>query len=398
MISLDDIQQRAQKLWDSGGALRASLGGDDLFPYNVPFRKPSAQEWLDDFANLRKATLKLERNSKSIVGIGYSLGFTEVAHQKLGRLKIPERIAFDTLEDLAAYIGETAALERFKRITDLIRSREPRLLPWLKLRPLRALECDRVLPQLLVVVDHFHTHVRPMRYARELGIPGIDSKFIEENRGVLSDWLDLLLPPDVIDVTARGLADGAFERRYGLKVEEPRIRFRWLDRERTIAGSLTDATVPLSQFAGYAPVCSSIIITENKVNFLTFPPSPNSIAIFGGGYAIDLLAQVPWLAAQPLYYWGDLDTHGFAILSRLRGHWPRARSVLMDLSTLLAHRDLWTSEPIECRCLDDLENLIDSERDLYDDLRFNRLGEYIRLEQERIAYAAVEATVPLPNK
>ena len=49
-----------------------------------------------------------------------------------------------------------------------------------------------------------------------------------------------------------------------------------------------------------------------------FPQSPDVLAIFGGGYAIDLLPALPWIANQPLHYWGDLDTHGFAILSRLR--------------------------------------------------------------------------------
>jgi hypothetical protein len=47
-------------------------------------------------------------------------------------------------------------------------------------------------------------------------------------------------------------------------------------------------------------------------------------------YAIDRLGSLPWLREKPLYYWGDIDTHGFAILSRLRRHWEHARSLLMD--------------------------------------------------------------------
>jgi hypothetical protein len=34
-------------------------------------------------------------------------------------------------------------------------------------------------------------------------------------------------------------------------------------------------------------------------------------------------------------YWGDLDTHGFAILDELRAHCPHAESLLMNRATFL---------------------------------------------------------------
>jgi hypothetical protein len=114
--------------------------------------------------------------------------------------------------------------------------------------------------------------------------------------------------------------------------------------------------VPLTEFAGYAPACRHVIITENKVNFLALPPCLGGLAIFGSGYAIDLLRSVPWLDCQPLHYWGDVDTHGFAILSRLRATWPHAQSFVMDRGALLAHRELWTEEPMESRCVRDLHS------------------------------------------
>ena len=62
-------------------------------------------------------------------------------------------------------------------------------------------------------------------------------------------------------------------------------------------------------------------------------------------------------------YWGDIDTHGFAILDRLRAWLPQARSVLMDRETLLAHRDRWVSEDRPARST--LTRLTPAERDLY---------------------------------
>lgn len=417
MISPQDIRVRACKLWATGTPLRAVLAAivsasvpdvdprssepathgeaglhpdaPAFFPYSISFRKPTAQEWLDHFADLRDATTALEGESKAHCGSGYTITFRDVAHQRLGRLRTPERITFESVEDLAACAGETHSLRHFIELVRFVQEREPRMIPWLTERPLTALASARLLPQLSAIACHLQENPRPNRFARELGIPGVDSKFIEDNRTILAEWLDRLLPRETIDETVRGLADHGFERRYGLRFEEPLIRFRWLDRSRAPA-CLADATIPLSAFSAYAPGCEHVIITENKVNFLTLPQSPNTLAIFGSGYAIELLRAIPWLASQPLYYWGDLDTHGFAILSRLRLHFPDARSFLMDRDTLMNHRDLWTEELSATRVLHDLANLDPHEQMLYDDLRYDRLGDRVRLEQERLTYQVVK--------
>lgn len=191
----------------------------------------------------------------------------------------------------------------------------------------------------------------------------------------------------------RGLADDGFEKRFGLRYDEPLIRFRWLDRSCSLGEAITDATVPLSQFSAYAPQCQRVFVTENRVNFMTFPECTGSLVIFGGGYAIDRLGSLLWLGKQPLYYWGDIDTHGFAILSRLKGYWEHTQSLLMDRNTLLAHEALWSEEPGKRRCMHDLPGLNAEELALYDDLRTDRLGEHVRLEQERVGYSRVQDAI-----
>jgi hypothetical protein len=84
MITPEDIRERARKLWRTGRPMVSLLpGAEPLFPYLVPFRKPTAREWLNEFAKLRSAVETLERESKNVRGIGYSIEFREVAHQKL---------------------------------------------------------------------------------------------------------------------------------------------------------------------------------------------------------------------------------------------------------------------------------------------------------------------------
>jgi hypothetical protein len=78
VISPQDIRNRARKLWATGQPLRAAVVGTEsesqpFFPFSIPFRKPTAQEWLDRFAELRAAVAALDAESKASLGAGYSV-------------------------------------------------------------------------------------------------------------------------------------------------------------------------------------------------------------------------------------------------------------------------------------------------------------------------------------
>jgi len=87
-------------------------------------------------------------------------------------------------------------------------------------------------------------------------------------------------------------------------------------------------------------------------------------------------------------YWGDVDTHGLAILNRLRSRFPRARSVLVDRGTLLAHRSQWVAEKTPAKAALGLLN--PAEQAIYQDLVNGIFGPAVRLEQERVSFAALE--------
>jgi len=145
-----------------------------------------------------------------------------------------------------------------------------------------------------------------------------------------------------------------------------------------------DVTLTQSAFASLVLPVSKVFITENEINFLAFPDISDAMVIFGAGYGFDNLAAAPWLHEKEIYYWGDIDTHGFAILNQLRGFLPHAVSFLMDQQTLLAHRALWGVETQPETGT--LARLNSEESALYNQLRRNHWGERIRLEQERIGF------------
>jgi hypothetical protein len=188
-------------------------------------------------------------------------------------------------------------------------------------------------------------------------------------------------------VDTRFSGAGGFEQRYGLIAKPSLIRFRFLDHRLYLSG-LSDLSVTSAEFSRLKLPVKRVFITENDVNGLAFPNISESLVIFGLGYGLERLAEVRWFEQKTLYYWGDVDTHGFAILDRLRAAFPEARSFLMDRETLMAHRELWVQE--QEGHAGALSRLSAAEQSLFDDLRHDHLGPRVRLEQERISFGWLE--------
>jgi hypothetical protein len=268
-------------------------------------------------------------------------------------------------------------------ILEMTLPRYPALRDWLARRPLVALSHFDKWPRVLAVLDWFVANPRSGLYLRQLDIPGVDTKFIEGHRGLLAELLDIVLPEDVVDQSASGIK--GFARRYGLRSEPPLLRFRILDRNALLQG-LSDISLTPAEFSTLKLPIRRVFVTENRTNGLAFPDHPEAIVVFGMGYGLERFAETPWLKELDVRYWGDIDTHGFRILDRLRATLPQARSFLMDDATLDVHRALCVEEPAEKRYTGELLRLSSEEHALFENLRHDRLGERIRLEQERIAY------------
>ena len=158
-----------------------------------------------------------------------------------------------------------------------------------------------------------------------------------------------------------------------------------------VSAGFSELSVRADEFTGPAAGITRAYVIENEITYLAFPIPAGAMVIFGGGYAVPVLEPLGWLADLDLVYWGDIDTHGFAILNRLRHHLPHARSMLMDRATLLDHRDHWGREPSPTAAV--LDRLGPAESALYADLISDTYAPSVRLEQERISFSAVEKAV-----
>ena len=387
-----DLRAQVQKLWDKGDLLRPLVMGAPQLPRRLRFNGPSSSELTERFDEVR-VWLEALRHMPQL-----RIVWREFNHRVLGANAVPDELWLDKPEQALALIGQQKAAHRLAGLLQNTREFDGAIFeaiaPWLEKRPLTALALADEWPRLLRVLAWVRAHPRPGIYLRQVDLPGVDSKFIEAHRGVLAELLDLTLPLDEMDWSATGIA--GFARRYGFKDKPLRIRLRLLDPTLALLPGAGDADITVTQAAfeqlGVAlPAMHRVFITENEVNFLAFPPVAGSLVIFGAGYGFDMLAQAQWLLQRHIFYWGDIDTHGFAILDQLRAHFPHVQSLLMDEATLMAHADHWGDEPQPV--LRDLPRLTAQEGAVYNLLRDNRLRPRLRLEQERIGFGWVQGAL-----
>ncbi len=380
-----DLRAQVQKLWGRGELLASLVTGESLFPKRLVLKGPTSAEMADRFDEVRAWIGEIRV-------IPYCrMEMREFKHRVFGANAVPQEAWIDSVEDALALIGKQRDAARFTALIEVTRKRQPQLLDWLSKRPMRALELADEWSRLLEIVAWLQAHPRPGLYLRQVDIPGVHSKFIEAHRGVLIELLDIVLPPDVIDLTASGV--GQFAKRYGFCDKPLRIRLRILDPAHALLpiGGIQDITLDAESFARLDSKVSRVFITENEINFLAFPQVKDSLVIFGAGYGFEMLRKAEWLARCRVHYWGDIDTHGFAILDQLRSQFDHVESFLMDRDTLLAFESQWVEE--EQQTLRDLPRLNPEEKALYDDLRDNRICRNLRLEQERIGFGWVESAL-----
>ncbi|MBC7608324.1 MAG: hypothetical protein H7228_01925 [Polaromonas sp.] len=393
--SAPDLRVQTQKLWDKGLLLAGmvKLLGDEpitfsnAFPKRLQLKCPTTSELGSRFNEVRDWAESLR------IGSGhYRLVERDARSPVLGSNRIPDEAWLDNLPGALAFIGKTKDAARFAELVVLTRLQQPALLAWLQKRPLAALVLASIWPRLLTVVGWLQAHPRPGVYLRQADIAGLDTKFIESHRSVLTELFDLVLPHEAIDRSATGAS--GFCQRYGFLDKPLRVRFRLLDTSNPGYGS--DISVTQAAFEQLNPPASRIFITENEVNFLAFPVVANAIVIFGGGFGgLDRLRNTTWLNQRSVHYWGDIDTHGFVMLDQLRSYLPYVQSLMMDEATLMQHADHWGHEAQAQR---DLPRLSPSETVVYNTLRDNRLGKGVRFEQERVGFGWVKQSLAALQK
>ncbi len=379
--------------WRRGDFLTALAQGEPVVPQSVSLRGPSVRDVAGRFGEVQDWVRAWE--SVGTAG-GIQLEYAPIGGRLIGANRLPVRARIDQEPLLWRLLGVSHEVAIFADLMTLTEADYPELVPWARVHPRQLLAAAPVWPRVLAVVRWIVEHAGPRIYLRQIDVPGVDTKFVEQNRALLGELLDAVLPPERIDGSC---PRSRFAARYRFATKPSYVRLRRLDGSPLIAGwpidgagrAPSEMTLRVQELAGCTVPGHRAVIVENEITYLALPEIEDAVALLGGGYGVTRLAGIGWLADRTVDYWGDLDTHGFAILDQLRSVLPRARSLLMDRQTLEAHRDHWGVEaaPVNTR----LARLTDPEQQLYRELVENVHADNLRLEQERVRFGAVRSAL-----
>ena len=374
----EDVAARVRRRWDDGSLLRsyAQANREDFEPIEVPIRGPRPSEVGDDIAAARAWVAAWDTGRRD--DRRYTLQWQSIGGRQVGRNRLPARAVVSSHEQAWVLLGVSGAVRRFDELLAMAHH-HPRVRTWIVENPHRAIALAQEMPRLIAAYEWLDAHRDSNRYLREISAPGVDTKFAERHRPVLAAMLG-------VSSTAPAFLTGL-----GLRSKPGLVRLRPAP-SLGLPAPLTELAVRSEELAQLAVEPRVAVIVENEISYLSAGVPVDGVVIWGRGFDVDNVGRLRWLAAADVVYWGDIDTHGFAILDQLRAWLPGTRSALMDRETLLAHRDRWVTEDRPARSV--LTRLTAEEHELYADLVADGLGEGVRLEQELIDWTWVAQRLP----
>ena len=366
MITAEEIKKKTENIYAE--YLKSIITEEVFFPKTIRSNKSVSS----DFNEMRKELSDVIAHSKDRKGFGYTITYKQVNTKKHGVQSLPEEIGFQTEIDFLKYLHKEKDVAIFRENIKLMLSQFLELKEWIIKYPLKTINNPGKWNDLLKVCNYFKSNPKPNLYIRELPIK-IHTKFIENNKSIIKELLEVIISEHI------NSNETNFEKRFNLKYDETKVRFRILDKHiaSTYFSEIDDLSIPISLFEKINLPLKNIFVVENKMNVLTFPIIEKSIVIFGSGYGVENLKNVYWFNDKELFYWGDLDADGFQILSQFRGYFPHTKSVLMDKATFdkSFENDLGTPSKVLTET-----NLTKEEKQLYEVLKEKNW----RLEQEKI--------------
>ncbi|MFC8680202.1 Wadjet anti-phage system protein JetD domain-containing protein [Microbacterium ureisolvens] len=325
-VTVADLRVRARRLYERDSRQWAAAGGAGPV-LEVPLHPPTERAALADLEATRAwvATWRRADGDPDV-----ELVWGRRSWSRVGSQEVPERAIVRGAEAIARVAGEAPAWVLISERQSVLRavagtSEEAVGALCSQSRTIEGLD-PADFNRLIDVLGWLRDNPASGRRIRELPIRGIHSKWIEARRGLVEAL-------HRVGTGATGL---------GFLEPSPLVRMRILDPALALGG-LTDVSAPVDDLVRLSVRPQRVYVFENLATVLAMPEEPDAIVIHGGGHRVDLVAGLPW--AQRVIYWGDLDSHGFAILHQLRASGVEASSVLMDTETLIAHRDLWVDDP-----------------------------------------------------
>lgn len=360
--------------WQNLTGLKARLLNDKPFPIRVGLKPPTGQLAVDDMEHFQKFIGQWRSFASQ-----HLIEWETRNYRVLSEQTLPKFFVLKNVQELIEFVGDVA-LKRSQiwetNMSPLLRAYPETYSALVKnLNTIEAMTpADaRLLPNL---IKQLIPAMGTGKYLRALPLVGVDTKFLETYRALITYILDKI-------------HNNAVSNAGGL--------LKWLDCNANPTGWLTIRPLcedtkariggfPVLQLSGdvlkqQALPAKNILVIENMESGLGLPSLPDTIAIFGGGKNVAWMEAV-WLKSKNVAYWGDIDTWGLSILSDVRSKLSTVEVLMMDQETLDEHKDRMVGERTS---VDNLPKfLTDSEARIFSNLKnTDKLSS--RLEQERLS-------------
>lgn len=310
---------------------------------------------------------------------GWTIEWESWKSKKLGTQQWPAAISIDSVEDLLYLTEKQQEFDEFTKTLRFILQQEPALSKWLAEKPERVLEYKEEWPGLFAVIDFLLANDVSEFYLRNIPVP-VHTKFIETYKTIIWSILSFI-NPERFSINGQ-----SFEQTIGVKPKPFLFTLRWLDRSMAESHANGIAVMGLAveelRQLNWQP--RAVWVVENETALYMLPENAGGLAIWSRGKALSLLNDIPMFNNTSLYYWGDLDEDGYAMLNDFRGLYPHVQSRFMDMACVNTHLPYLDIQPRMYR-LKQLGQLTNKEQEAFDWL-VKKNG---RLEQERVLQSYV---------
>ena len=382
--TVDALIRRLERRWARGTWLGAHALGEPFDPVAVSVKTPTAADLVERTSEVQAWVTRFRSDAARRQSI--RVVDKVIRNRTVGANSVPASIRLESFDDLLDALDVRAEVDAFNAAVSATSTTVPEAAEWVRRHPRRVVEAAAIWPQVLAAVRWILDHDVSQLDLRHIDAPGVDSKFLVEHRRLMRPLLDAVLPSERVHDEFADL-----DRRYGFRSRPAYVRLRTLGNDVGLPAALSEVELRVDELASMPLPVETVFVVENRATFNAFPEVSDGIVVFGGGYAVSTLRGLEWLHDRRLVYWGDIDTHGLRILGRLRALFPHCESMLMDAPTLRANlaRTVGEASPLA----EHLDHLTSDEARLYEDLREDRYGTAVRLEQERISFSSLRSAL-----
>ncbi len=374
MKSPTELAQQLTRQWHNNTLRAQRLLTPEPWPLKFVIGKPTATQVLQQAASVQQHIQSWRQ-----VSVGQVV-FEHKSYRRLAEtVELPSYWQINSPSEWVQACQDAAVRHEFAVLSQLI-SASDSCMHELLVRE-RSLWRHKPLNELLdtlVLAGKLTPGCAQGQPLRLLSGYGVDTKFVERHQTLLRRLLDTRFADAASEQGLLNFLDALDEKDHWLLVRPLAEGLLPFQRLRIASTELAQTALPATR----------ILLAENERCEHLLPPLRDCIAVLGAGF------DLAWLAGQALegkqlYYWGDLDTWGLAMLARARQLRPNLQAVMMTQEIFTDYADFAVHEPQRAGRFD-LSSLMASEQKLFNHLQQQEKG---RLEQEFIPLERVHAEI-----